>query len=58
MKQFWIGLVGVVLVAIGGGMGYFGSSHVFTLVVGLLYYVGAILAIGVGIILLAISFQG
>ena len=58
MKQFWIGLVGVVLVAIGGGMGYFGSSHVFTLVVGLLYYVGVILAIGLGLIILAIVLQG
>ena len=58
MKRFFFGLAGVALITLAIAMIIIGTSYAFTLVVGLLYYVGAILAIGVGIILLAISFQG
>ena len=58
MKRFFFGLAGVALITLAIAMIIISTSYAFTLVVGLLYYVGVILAIGLGLIILAIVLQG
>ena len=58
MKRCFFGLAGVALITLAIAMIIIGTSYAFPLVVGLLYYVGVILAIGLGLIILAIVLQG